>query len=54
MIIGSGMLAKAFAHHAQEQQLLIFASGVSDSTETPTDTRFSADRESVTSSELKR
>ena len=34
MIIGSGMLAKAFAHHAQEQQLLIFASGVSDSTET--------------------
>lgn len=34
MIIGSGMLAKAFAHHAQDQGLLIFAGGVSDSTET--------------------
>lgn len=34
MIVGNGMMAKAFFHRAEDAQLLIFASGVSDSKQT--------------------
>ena len=33
MVVGDGMMAKAFAAFAQEPGVVIFASGVSDSTE---------------------
>lgn len=34
MIVGNGMLAKAFCHYEKDEKVLIFASGVSNSSET--------------------
>ena len=31
MVVGNGLIAKAFSHHANNPDVIIFASGVSDS-----------------------